>query len=826
MRKLKLPTLALPWAFLILTGAYLKGQQQYPVKSLKKYYQSHHQEKIYLNHDKPYYAPGDTLWCKIHLLDGTTHQVFDAQPIVYADWIDPEGAIQQSWQLKIVDGFASLEIATTPLDTTGHYKIRAYTQYQKNFAPHFLFQKEIPLIEGQEEEIKLPTDDDFSIQFFPEGGQLVTGLSSTVAFKAQNSRGAPISVNGVIVDNHGQTVAPIKAIHQGMGRFEIEPRKNTSYSITLLHGKVSKTFPLPPALPAGFTLKINTRDAEQISIRVGSNTKKQLDGAMLVGHVRGQVFLERTFTPQAEKGFLLNKTGIPSGLVHFTLFDAEQRPVCERLVFNLNRNEIPETEILLDADEYGQRDPVKVTISNSKHGAIIPSQFSVSVYNNDVVKADLQHLDIVNYLLLQSDLPGRIRNIQQYFLEDNGKTRVLMDLVLLTHGWRRFRWTDVLAQKRPDLLYPAEQDFSIAGKITKKDKDVPVRADVSLSVLSDENFSLLNLTTEEDGLFYFKGFDFRDTTDVLLQASIHNSRKKKRLKDGEIKQTGNRNVDIELFNFREMAFNDSISFRAGQLPEAIAEEFATATIQSRKVDSIYNPEWSIDLDEITVRARLSPGQIRENRIAKEYEKRGLFYFSSSQKFLMDNPIYENFQYTTIYDLIRTTVPRAKVIRNGPVQKVILGRLSSGTEAAIALDGKLVSFNFLETIDPHSIAIVDILTGFYASGLYGTDPVIALVSKDPSEVAKPQSGILNLQHPGYYQAREFYCPDYELSPVTNPKPDYRTTLFWDPDISITDRSAEIRFFTGDQPGTYLIWIEGLTEDGVPFTQRQTFSVFYE
>ena len=55
---------------------------------ISQYFASHHLEKIYVSHDKPFYIPGDTLWGNIFLVDGQSHLMFDAQPIVYIDWIN------------------------------------------------------------------------------------------------------------------------------------------------------------------------------------------------------------------------------------------------------------------------------------------------------------------------------------------------------------------------------------------------------------------------------------------------------------------------------------------------------------------------------------------------------------------------------------------------------------------------------------------------------------------------------------------------------------------------------------------------------------------
>jgi len=75
-----------------------------PVDLLDDYLQNFHTEKVYVSHDKPSYAPGETIWCKVFMLDGTTHQPFAATPVVYADWISPSGTILNTFTLQIKNG--------------------------------------------------------------------------------------------------------------------------------------------------------------------------------------------------------------------------------------------------------------------------------------------------------------------------------------------------------------------------------------------------------------------------------------------------------------------------------------------------------------------------------------------------------------------------------------------------------------------------------------------------------------------------------------------------------------------------------------------------
>ena len=113
---------------------------------LQTHQEAYHLEKIYISHNQPYYSPGDTLYGKIFLVDGRSHQYFDGTPLVYVDFISESGIIQISYTVKIKDGTGNLFMPISNELGEGKYILRAYTQYQKNFEEDYIFQKEIKII--------------------------------------------------------------------------------------------------------------------------------------------------------------------------------------------------------------------------------------------------------------------------------------------------------------------------------------------------------------------------------------------------------------------------------------------------------------------------------------------------------------------------------------------------------------------------------------------------------------------------------------------------------------------------------------------------------
>lgn len=787
--------------------------QETPVDLLESYLKGFHIEKVYVSHDKPVYAPGETIWCKVFMLDGATHRAFAATPIVYVDWVSPAGNIQKTYTLQVKNGSVPLDISTNPKDTTGTYTLRAYTRYQRNFEPDYLFQKPIRLLDlrGQ----PLPAADsarDLSLQFFPEGGHLVAGLENTVAFQVKNNKGQGVSVRGELLNAGGEVTGPVQTIHEGIGLVKLPASAGNGYTVRINYDGQEKVFPLPTALSSGHQLKVTSRSSDQVQIVLRSNTANKLAGCTLVGHVRGRVFLNETLGNKGQQSLALAKADIPSGLLHFTLFNDQQRPVCERLVFNKNPGEAIKIDLKTGQKTYGKRERVDLRLATQQKYQLDSADISVSVYQSDLIGENATTLDIKNYLWLQSELKGRINNIGQYFAADDAKTNTLLDLLLMTHGWRKFSWQDVLALRLPDIVYPPEEHLSFAGKVTKYEKDDPVQADVQLSILSAENFNVLNLTTGEDGLFRFGGFDLTDTTEIMLQANLFRERNEEKRAKVKFNGLGSSYVDIYPLKVAPFPFDAAFSFPERTYRTEALKEYAFNVRQDQLNASPDEFSLSVDLAEVTVTSGRNRAQIREQEIENRYKEKGVFYFGGTQKFRADAPEFDGFPKNNIFELISLVVPSVKRTMKGGKPGIVIGSFSAGVKPVIVLDGRVIDSTAVHMIDPNEIAVIDILAGSFSRLYTIKGTVISLLSKKPEEIVRPNPGKLQLQHPGFYQAREFYSPDYSQA-ANDDAADYRTTLFW----ASTSGGSSFNFFTGDKAGNYTIKVEGVTDDGIPFTR---------
>ena len=815
----------------------LTALSQSITEKLEKHQSAYPIEKIYISHNQPYYASGDTLYGKIFLVNGRSHQYFEGTPIVYVDWINEDGDFLESLIVKIKEGTADLSIPILREYGEGRFFLRGYTQYQKNFEEDYIFQKEIQII-GEtplKSAEKASDKNNFRVQFFPEGGRLVAGLTSKVAFKIVDGQGKPIDVTGTILNKKKEADTLFKSLNEGIGIFNLTPEIGEKYQATIEWNGMEKVFDLPKPLKEGYLLKANNRDDENLIVQLAASTKSGLKGCTLVGHLRGQLFFNQSFKKGDNQQLLLDKKTIPAGVLHFTLFDNKERPVCERLVFNNSPATAVSVNIDLLQSTFGTKKLVKGDLVAQIGEEKIAGDMTITVYNKDVFSKGTTGINIKNYLLLQSDLKGKINNINQYFETDDATSRTLLDYVMLTHGWRRFNWQDVLGETPTPIIFPTEESISFAGKVMKDNKQAtPVKADVFLNILDGENFTSTNLTTDEDGLFYFKGFDLPDSTKILIQGNVYNAKKKGKLNKGEAKRTGNKNVQFELLNLHELTFNDRISLKDIPYSRKAQTVFATEVNRIRKVDTIYHPEWLINLDAVTVKAqKIEKKRLRKIATKKLFKERGYFYSDFSQKVYLEDVTVGGAIYNDIFELIRDRVTNAQIRTIPPGIKVVFFRgessISLPSHAIFEVDGVIVSPETASAIVPSNIDLIDVKKGLAATSIYGADAnggVITIITKEPKDYNRTikSRGVLTIQHPGYHQARTFYTPDYKAEGVDKNKPDYRTTLYWNPSAKIDSKEAtSFSFYTGDKLAEFLIFVEGITEDGHPFVGQKTFTV---
>ncbi len=359
------------------------------------------------------------------------------------------------------------------------------------------------------------------LMFFPEGGDLLADANNNVAFMALNEFGLPADIEGVILDNDNKIVQNFKSYHQGMGSFEFKPEKNKTYKAQILKPvKLDTLFVLPTALNSGFSLLLNNVDDNKISLDIFSKSKQKTH---LIVTIRDkEYYLKEIKLKKGNNKIEIPTTNFPSGIVRITLFDENNLPHCERLVYFGELSPL-NIELKLKKDEFGIEENTKLEIICTQNGEAVSARLSLAIVDEkNLTFADDKQDNILSWFLMSSELKGEIYEPSFYFDKEELKAEKALDLVLMTHGWRRFTWKQILNEE-PKISYMPEQQRNISGQITLANNK-GVQATVWLFEQENKKRAA-HLKTTKDGYFIFTNID--PTSNLQIVAKYKNKKAEK-----------------------------------------------------------------------------------------------------------------------------------------------------------------------------------------------------------------------------------------------------------------------------------------------------------
>ncbi|MDQ2863763.1 MAG: hypothetical protein M3R50_08995, partial [Bacteroidota bacterium] len=449
-----------------LLFSFLNTNAQNIDSTIEKYASQYGQEKAYLHYDKSAYTPGETIWYKAYIMNGIYPS--DESKNFYVDVTDDKGKLLLHSILPVVYAAAAGQF-DIPKEYTGKYiHVKAYTKWMLNFDSSFLYNRDVRILSksagASVKNTIIP-----SLQFFPEGGDAIAGVSNKIAFKANDQFGRPINIKGIIENNRGEKIDSLRTVHDGMGFFFIFPKSGESFTAKWsLRNPLEKdekgtehTSELPAIKQTGISLQVAmTGDKRNFLVSASPEIASTLGSLHLMGTMnQHEIFkLTKDISSGSIKG-IIPTLDLPSGILTITVFDSHWTPLAERITYINNQEYLFTAE--MKVEHWGlnkrARNDISITVPDS-----LPATFSVAVTDLSI-DADSSE-NIISHLLLTGDLKGKVYNPSYYFTNNSDTMSGQLDLVMLTHGWRRFKWEDVVAGKFPKIIYPKDTSYlSLSG---------------------------------------------------------------------------------------------------------------------------------------------------------------------------------------------------------------------------------------------------------------------------------------------------------------------------------------------------------------------------
>lgn len=760
------------------------------VHSFDKYRVKHFQEKLFIHTDKDFYTAGEIMWFKVYAADAQFNKPLDVSKLCYVELLSAEHkpVMQAKIELKKAEGAGSFQLPFSL--NTGSYVLRSYTNWMKNDKHAVFFEKTIQIVNTLKKTDWRGKDTvAYDVQFFPEGGNLVTNIKAKVAFRIVDFQGVSKDAHIEVLNDQNRVVTKSNTLRFGMGNFEMIPEAGEHYHavITMTNG-TTVTKQLPSVALTGITMRLTNLDSNQLSLKINSRQAGQV--VYLLIHTRNQikkaVRLE-LFNSQTE--LLIDKQELGEGISQFTVFNSVGHPVCERLFFK--QPALLPIDISTDAASYHTRQQVILDISTGSKIQPLSSNLSMSVYLLDSLQKPGSS-DILSYLWLESDLRGNIESPDFYFMHHGKELDETADNLMLTQGWRRFDWKDIIENKtQPDSLIPEIEGAIIEGKLSNKKNGFPVQGVSATLSVPAEKFLFTNSVSDKNGLLRFNLKNAYGAEELVLQTS----------------NSADSNYRIDMLNPFAEKYSDLL------LPQWELKKKDSACLLAHSI-------W-------TQASIAYTGPAQQKFIYPKNMDTTAFYGIPDKRYYLDD--YTRF--VTMEEVMREYVSEVRVRKNeGHFNfRVYRPEFQNYFEVSplILLDGVQVGdADKIIAMDPLKIKRLDVVSqnfllhnqiynGILSFSTYKGD--LAGYTLDANTLVVAYDG-LQLQ-------REFFSPIYDVLKNRNEHiPDFRNQLYWSPNIQTNDNGVRrLSFYTGDIQGKFLIMIQGITAEGLSGSKKAFLTV---
>lgn len=466
------------------------------------------QEKIYLHLDNTGYFPGDTIWYKAYVVRADDLHPTDMSRLLYVELLTPDGYVIERQHVIINskgEAWGCFELSDTIY--SGYYELRAYTLWQLNFNSYIrkhsklrttfqfynkelrndfytdytgLYSRVVPIYERNDNNFNiLPAykrrdakpKRDIKVTFYPEGGNMVAGLRSHLAFEVTDGYGKPLDITGKT-----ESGIVLKPEYEGRGIIDYTPGSKSEDAVFVYDDKTYK-FDLPDVEQTGCVLEYNYKN-DQISVK-----SKGVSIAAVEINCRGKNVVSQNIQPCNEYSLDLKKLHLPTGVNEFVVYDAQANVLAYRLLFVNNHdighalgvklyNDSDNTEAGKNVKPYSKID-VKIKFPESFDGGA-----SLSIRDKNRKLATYDDGNILSDLLLAGDLKGFVAHPLYYFESEDEEHKRRLNTLLIIQGWRKYTTPTTIKYKPERMLLFKGKVHKVLDDYDIVDDDKPDKVNI------------------------------------------------------------------------------------------------------------------------------------------------------------------------------------------------------------------------------------------------------------------------------------------------------------------------------------------------------------
>jgi hypothetical protein len=734
-------------------------------------------EKLYVTTDRNLYFTGENIWFKIICTEINYNIPVDISKIVYFELLSSDNQPVSRHKIELKEGFGSGCIALPDMLVSGNYKIRAYTNWMKNFGHNCFFIKNIIIINPDKETVFRKPETNIPVtltaNFSPESGRIIKDLNNHIIIRVLNPCNEGINARALLYKN--SVALQEFEIIKGIGSFNLKPVSPDNYYDVkvMVNDSVSKTFALPELYEFGTILNLSDFNDKNISLNVSSNLFNVSSAglAFLLKLKKNGIiyYSDSVFLYDTSQTVSIPASSLPEGISYIGLYNENKELLCTRPIYNPPKETL-DIEIITEKYEFNIREKVNIVIKTSIDNIPVSANLAIKVKKTD------------------DPFEGKGINFQNKFILNN----ILFEEIFNYYSdpYNKFNYSDINdaliacindydnVNKDSDIKYlPEIKGQIVSGKVINKESRRPVCNHLVYLSFIGPYAQMLSCRTNTKGEFSFSLNNRYNNNDIVLQLNDE-QRKYIILLDDQYSN-----------DFNDQKTNNVLD---DEFKEYIAQKMINCQISK-----------AYDLNEIHYNDAIQ-------------EKMNDFYGEPDESLILSDFVRLPVMEEVLVELLKSIFIST---RKGAKNIFIIDKNSNeiiGDLPLYLIDGVPVfDPGIILSMDPAEVKSIKVVSSKYFLGDLVFDGILDIhTNKNKFDnVRKLKTGI-RYEFESVIKPAAFISPQYNSANLLkNRIPDYRNTIYWNPSI-VTDREgiSSQSFYTSDETARFDIIVEGISYNG--------------
>lgn len=766
---MKTRLILLPIIWLLVTAYSAEAQKRSIVSDLNTFLKKYPRTKVNLFVSQTKATPGDTIRLHAQVYD-QSGSAFTQRQVLNIELADHNGRIVHRQNILMAAGSADSYLALPASLSEGFYLLRAYTNRMRNFGEDSFTWQSIEVV--RERSLQRAASAPF-ISIHPEGGHLIGEVKNHVAV---TYHGVPLGGSIRIIGSVSGELGVVFATASGISSLMIIPKADEVIYATNADELKSKAI---KAASTGVAMLLREK---QLNLRLTFPSRnfsnRDLDVILLGRGEARELQLRKDYADSLIYDFPANPA---NGYYQILVFSQDRRIIAQR-IWGVTSDQ-PKLLLNLKNPEPGLREKSELMLQlRDDNNRPLKGNFNLTITDERGFQEGRTD-DLIS--LLQ-----RYQGVDPHEHQRRSNQNDL-ESIILQEQWLPDNWNDPAYNP----LHQPQSTLRFSGEISRRD-----------------------------------GLLFRDSTSVMLFLQKKMMGYEAPVKDGRFDApvyfdfTGEDKLFFAVHR-NDSALNDVVlrldrdTLSARRAPEfkSLLSRDPFADFMSKKKSTDRSYRFFRSANTVTTTEQPDPNRLYEEALQ-----------GADVSVQIDDYVV----FPTLDDVIREIVPSLKHRKAGGRSSVRVFLYSpvvtntpilSFDEPLYIIDGHLTKsteyFMNMNPADLISIRIVRNVQKLARFGYLGRNGVVLVKTRNPSAILQFKENLvtnvsgLNL-------------------PINNPRtistdprvPDLRIMLDWQTGRHTDDQGNFTHsFFTGDLAGSFLIRVEGITEDGTPFFVQQKFQV---